>query len=70
MLLKKEGKKVVLSQAVEYEFNHHQEPENLLAALLKQNPNAYNFVIPVEHNNYILGASPELLLKTRSYCNQ
>lgn len=59
---KKKVEKVVLSQAVEYEFNRHQEPENLLAALLKQNPNAYNFVIPVEHNNYILGASPELLL--------
>ncbi len=32
---KKKVEKVVLSQAVEYEFNHHQEPENLLAALLK-----------------------------------
>ncbi|MCU4367459.1 isochorismate synthase [Acinetobacter courvalinii] len=59
---KKQVEKVVLSQAVEYEFNHRQQPQNLLAALLKQNPNAYNFVIPVEHHNYILGASPELLL--------
>lgn len=58
----KKVEKVVLSQAVEYEFDHQQKPENLLSALLKQNPNAYNFVIPVEHNHYILGASPELLL--------
>lgn len=29
---KKKVEKVVLSQAVEYEFNRHQEPENLLAA--------------------------------------
>lgn len=58
----KKVKKVVLSQAIEYEFNHQQKPENLLDALLKQNPNAYNFIIPVEQNHYILGASPELLL--------
>nr|WP_174507550.1 isochorismate synthase [Acinetobacter sp. Marseille-Q1620] len=59
---KKELEKIVLSQAVEYEFEDKQNPESLLYALLGQNPYAFNFVIPVDEHDYILGASPELLL--------
>lgn len=55
-------KKVVLSQAIEYEFDQKQQPEHLSQTLSRQNPYAYNFVIPVEQNRYIFGASPELLL--------
>ncbi|PIT13766.1 isochorismate synthase [Snodgrassella alvi] len=54
--------KIVLSQATEFEFNQQHNPEHLFNTLVKQNPEAYNFLIPIEENQYIFGASPELLL--------
>ncbi|NUE66336.1 isochorismate synthase MenF [Snodgrassella sp. ESL0253] len=54
--------KIVLSQATEYEFNQQHNPEHIFKTLVKQNPDAYNFLIPIEENQYIFGASPELLL--------
>lgn len=54
--------KIVLSQATEFEFNQQHSPEQLFFTLTRQNPDAYSFLIPVEDNQYIFGASPELLL--------
>lgn len=54
--------KIVLSQAVDVSFDKSQNLAFYLDALLDKNPTAYNFVIPVDNQQYLLGASPELLL--------
>ena len=58
----KQMQKIVLSQATEFEFARQHSPEDLLNILIRQNPDAYKFMIPVEEDQYIFGASPELLL--------
>lgn len=54
--------KIVLSQAVDFDLCNEENPFDLAKILFDKNPYAYSFVIPVEHEGYILGASPELLL--------
>lgn len=61
-----ELKKIVLSQAVDFRFDGSQNLAFYLAALLEKNPTAYNFVIPIDEHQYLLGASPELLLSKKS----
>lgn len=59
-------KKIVLSQAIDFSFDGTQDLTAYMRALLEQNPTAYNFVIPVDKHQYLLGASPELLLSKSS----
>lgn len=54
--------KIVLSQAVDFDLFDTQNPFDLAATLSRKNPYAYSFVIPVENDGHILGASPELLI--------
>ena len=54
--------KIVLSQAVDFNLHHPHDPYVLAATLAKKNPHAYSFVVPVENQAFLLGASPELLL--------
>lgn len=54
--------KIVLSQAVDFELKHPQNPYILVQTLAQKNAHAFSFVIPVEDNAYLLGASPELLI--------
>lgn len=54
--------KVVLSQAVDFELEHPQDPYTLVQTLAQKNAHAFSFAIPVEGNAYLLGASPELLI--------
>ncbi|MGO1473332.1 MAG: isochorismate synthase [Psychrobacter sp.] len=61
-----ELKKIVLSQAIDFRFDGSQNLAFYLAALLEKNPTAYNFVIPIDEHQYLLGASPELLLSKKS----
>lgn len=59
-------KKIVLSQAADFSFDSPQNPAFYLEALLDKNSTAYNFVIPVDDHQYLLGASPELLLSKQN----
>lgn len=54
--------KVVLSQAIDFELSQSQNPFDLADTLARKNPHAFSFVIPVEDQAYLLGASPELLI--------
>ena len=54
--------KVVLSQAVDFELSQSPNPFDLVDTLARRNPQAFSFVIPVEDEAYLLGASPELLI--------
>ena len=47
----------MLSQAVDFELSHQQSPYDLVHTLAAQNQHAFSFVIPVEDNAYLLGAS-------------
>lgn len=60
-------KKIVLSQAADFRFDGPQDLAFYLNALLDKNPDAYNFVIPVDGHQYLLGASPELLLSKQNH---
>ncbi|MBJ9986745.1 isochorismate synthase [Acinetobacter sp. S40] len=54
--------KIVLSQAVDFELKHPQNPYTLVQTLAQKNAHAFSFAIPVEGNAHLLGASPELLI--------
>ncbi|MFT4022050.1 MAG: isochorismate synthase, partial [Acinetobacter sp.] len=54
--------KIVLSQAADFELLDAQQPAALANTLFAQNPHAYTFVVPVDQDRYLLGASPELLI--------
>lgn len=54
--------KIVLSQALEVEFQQEQDILAIVRALQGQNPSAYVFSVPLSAQQTILGASPELLL--------
>lgn len=58
--------KIVLSQAVDFELLDSQKPADLATTLSAQNPYAYTFVVPVDQDSYLLGASPELLISKRN----
>ncbi|KAA8734716.1 isochorismate synthase [Acinetobacter qingfengensis] len=57
-----EIEKVVLSQAVDVEFDQAHDALFLARKLAQQNPHAYVFSVALNHGQYLLGASPELLL--------
>ncbi|ALJ86083.1 TPA: isochorismate synthase [Acinetobacter baumannii] len=59
--------KIVLSQAVDFELSHQQSPYDLVHTLAAQNQHAFSFVIPVEDNAHLLGASPELLISKQGH---
>ena len=48
--------KIVLSQAVDVSSDESQNLAFYLDALLDKNPTAYNFVIPVDNQQYLRGA--------------
>ncbi|MBY6264974.1 isochorismate synthase [Azospirillum sp. 412522] len=56
-------KKVVLSRPLDVEAKERFVPGRLLSALLRQNPGAYVFTVPVAYGQTLVGASPELLLR-------
>lgn len=57
-----ELEKIVLSQSVDCFFDKPIEPKFFIKSLLQKNPNAYNFIVPLQNCSFIFGASPELLL--------
>lgn len=54
--------KVVLSRILNIESNNQINALNLFLNLNQQNPLSYNFYIPID-NNFLIGASPELLIR-------
>lgn len=56
-------RKVVLSRPLDIEARTAFSPHRLVQALLRQNPGAYVFKIPVASGQTLIGASPELLIR-------
>lgn len=54
--------KVVLSRKLSLQLSKPAEPEQVLARLMTQNPNAFHFSLPLGQGR-LIGASPELLLR-------
>lgn len=54
--------KIVLSQSLEVELGQSQSALQLAQNLMKKNPRAYTFAMPVAGDQVLVGASPELLL--------
>ncbi|WP_305883422.1 isochorismate synthase [Aeromonas encheleia] len=55
--------KVVLSRKLKLQLSQAADPEQVLARLMTQNPNAFHFSLPLGQGRRLLGASPELLLR-------
>lgn len=55
--------KVVLSRKLKLHLSNAADPEQVLARLMTQNPNAFHFSLPLGQGRRLLGASPELLLR-------
>ncbi|MCH7369685.1 isochorismate synthase [Aeromonas sp. MR16] len=55
--------KVVLSRKLKLHLSKAADPEQVLARLMIQNPNAFHFSLPLGQGRRLLGASPELLLR-------
>ncbi|MGY3942859.1 isochorismate synthase [Aeromonas tecta] len=55
--------KVVLSRKLKLQLSKPADPEQVLARLMTQNPNAFHFSLPLGQGRRLLGASPELLLR-------
>ncbi|MBV7413130.1 isochorismate synthase [Aeromonas sp. sif2433] len=55
--------KVVLSRKLKLQLSQAADPEQVLARLMTQNPNAFHFSLPLGQGRCLLGASPELLLR-------
>ena len=55
--------KVVLSRKLSLQLSRPADPEQVLARLMAQNPNAFHFSLPLGQGRRLLGASPELLLR-------
>ncbi|MGF7176928.1 isochorismate synthase [Azospirillum doebereinerae] len=56
-------KKVVLSRPLDIEARRLFAPQSLAHALLRQNPGAFVFSVPVAYGQTLIGASPELLIR-------
>lgn len=56
-------RKVVLSRPLDIEARTAFAPQRLVRALLRQNPGAYVFKVPVAGGQTLIGASPELLIR-------
>jgi isochorismate synthase len=55
--------KVVLSRKLTLQLSQPADPEQVLARLMAQNPNAFHFSLPLGQGRRLIGASPELLLR-------
>lgn len=56
-------RKVVLSRPLDVETRGLFTPNRLMHALLRQNPGAFVFSVPVAYGQTLVGASPELLIR-------
>lgn len=61
-------KKVVLSRLLEIQLSSSVESKALLARLLAQNQDAYNFHVPLPDGGCLIGSSPELLARKEGSC--
>lgn len=60
--------KVVLSRLVEVISDQPFHKNRLLKRLIVQNPDSYNFHVPLLDGSTLMGASPELLLRQENNC--
>lgn len=58
-------RKAVLSRICELHFSEPVDVQRLLASLRVQNPNGYQFRVPLSEGGELIGVSPELLLRKR-----
>lgn len=55
--------KVVLSRLLKLTTDNSIDSTTLMSRIMAQNPDNYHFHVPLENNEVLLGASPELLLR-------
>jgi len=55
--------KVVLSRLLKLSTDNSIDSTTLMSRIMAQNPDNYHFHVPLENNEVLLGASPELLLR-------
>lgn len=58
--------KVVLSRMLKLEFRQDVDCNMALSRLINQNPGVFQFRIPIDDNNTLIGASPELLVRKKN----
>ncbi|QEL54544.1 isochorismate synthase [Chromobacterium paludis] len=61
-------RKAVLSRICELDFADTLAPDRVFDALCAQNPQGYQFQLPLSGGGHLVGVSPELLLQKRGAC--